>query len=222
MNPDDRVNVGDVPGDGEPAEDRGPDGRSTDVASGTGTPPWLAATLNFCTSCGGELQLGSIEGEERQRLACDSCGHVAYVNPRLVVTCLPVTDAGELVLIRRGLEPGRGLWAQPGGFLEVDETVTEGVIRETFEETGLVVAPDEVVGLYSRLEAAVVVLAVEARVIGGSVRTTPEALDVQAFAPSAIPWSQIAFKTTYWALVDWLSRRHPELQAPPRSRRIGR
>ncbi|HSL98492.1 MAG TPA: NUDIX hydrolase [Candidatus Deferrimicrobiaceae bacterium] len=222
MTLDDRASVGDVGGGGQPTVDRGPDGRSTDVASGTGTPSWLAATLNFCTNCGGDLQLGPIEGEERHRLACGSCGHIAYVNPRLVVTCLPVTDAGELVLIRRGLEPGKGLWAQPGGFLEVDETVTEGVIRETFEETGLVVAPGDIVGLYSRLEAAVVVLAVEARVVGGGLRTTPEALEVQSFAAAAIPWPQIAFKTTYWALVDWLSRRHPELQAPPRSGRIGR
>lgn len=202
--------------------DRGPDGRSTDVPSGGGVPDWLATTLNYCTRCGGELRFGPIEGEDRDRLACESCGQIAYVNPRLVVTTIPLLATGEVVLLRRGIEPGRGSWAQPGGFLEVDETVTEGVIRETFEETGLVVAPGDIVGLYSRLEAAVVVLAVEARVIGGAIRTTPEALDVQAFAAAAIPWPQIAFKTTYWALVDWLSRRHPELQAPPRSRRFGR
>jgi ADP-ribose pyrophosphatase YjhB (NUDIX family) len=221
MTLDERASVGDTGEPGPADGDRGPDGRSTDVDSGAGTPSWLAATLNYCTNCGGDLQLGPVEGEERHRLACASCGHIAYVNPRLVVTCLPLTEAGELVLIRRGLEPGRGLWAQPGGFLEVDETVTEGVIRETFEETGLIVTPGEIVGLYSRLEAAVVVLAVEATVVGGTPRITPEALDVQTFHPAAIPWPQIAFKTTYWALVDWLSRRHPELQAPPRSRRLG-
>jgi len=219
---DERASVGDSPGDTAPNGDRGPDGRSTDVESGAGTPSWLAVTLNYCTNCGGDLQLGPIEGEERHRLACAACGHIVYVNPRLVVTCLPVTEAGELVLIRRGLEPGKGLWAQPGGFLEVDETVTEGVIRETFEETGLVVSPGEIVGLYSRIEAAVVVLAVEATVVGGTPRVTPEALDVRTFPAAAIPWPQIAFKTTYWALVDWLARRHPELRPPPRSDRIGR
>ena len=222
MTLDERASIGDTTTEATSAGDRGPDGRSTDVESGAGTPSWLAATLNYCTNCGGDLQLGPVDGEERHRLACASCGHIAYVNPRLVVTCLPVTPAGELILIRRGLEPGKGLWAQPGGFLEVDETVTEGVVRETFEETGLVVAPGEIIGLYSRLEAAVVVLAVEATVVEGSPRITPEALDVQAFHPEAIPWPQIAFKTTYWALVDWLTRRHPELRAPARSRRIGR
>jgi ADP-ribose pyrophosphatase YjhB (NUDIX family) len=191
--------------------DRGPDARSTDVASGGGVPPWLAASIQFCSSCGGPLAFGAVDGEERDRLACAACGHIAYVNPRLVVTTLPVTDAGELVLLRRGIAPGLGSWAQPGGFLEVDETVTEAAIRETLEETGLVVEPGELVGLYTRLEAAVVVVAFEAKVIGGAARLSREALEIQAFEPAAIPWSGIAFKTTYFAIADWLARRHPGL-----------
>jgi ADP-ribose pyrophosphatase YjhB (NUDIX family) len=132
----------------------------------------------------------------------------------LVVTAIPVTDAGELVLLRRGIEPGLGSWAQPGGFLEVDETVTEAAIRETLEETGLVVEPGEIVGLYSRLEAAIVVVAFEARIVGGSARTTPEALEVATFPPERIPWSGIAFGTTAWALRDWVRRRRPDLEPP--------
>ena len=196
---------------------RGPDGRSTDLPAGGGPPPWLAAMLNHCTVCGGSLALGAVEGEERHRLVCGSCGHISYVNPRLVVTTIPINEAGEVVLIRRGFEPGRGLWAQPGGFLEVDETVTEGAIRETLEETGLVVAPGEIIGLYARLEAAVIVLAYESRVVGGEARTGPEALEIQAFAPEAIPWDGIAFRTTWWALVDWLARRRPDLTPPTRT-----
>lgn len=185
------------------------------MSAGSGPPDWLAATLNHCTVCGGRLVLGPVAGEERDRLVCGSCGHIAYVNPRLVVSTIPVTEAGDVVLIRRGFEPGRGWWAQPGGFLEVDETVTEGAVRETLEETGLVVDPHEVIGLYARLEAAVIVLAYEARVVGGEARTSPEALEIQAFAPEAIPWDGIAFRTTWWALVDWLARRHPDLMPPP-------
>ena len=96
-------------------------------------------------------------------MACPACGFIAYVNPRLVVTTIPVTDAGEALLLRRGMEPSRGKWAQPGGFMEIDESVTEAAIRETLEETGILVEPGRIVGLYARLEAAVVVLVYEGR-----------------------------------------------------------
>ena len=198
---------------GQQPDARGPDGRSTDIESGLGVPDWMSANLNYCSRCGASLRFGSIEGEDRHRLACEACGFIAYVNPRLVVTTIPVTDDGRVVLLRRGIEPGLGWWAQPGGFLEVDETVTEGAVRETLEETGLIVSPGEILGLYSRLEAAVVVLAFEAAVVGGEAATSPEALEVRAFAPDDIPWPGIAFKTTYWALRDWMRLRHPDIDA---------
>lgn len=193
---------------------RGRDGRSTDLSSGGGVPPWVAASLNFCSRCGSRLVFGTVEGEDRDRLACAACGHIAYVNPRLVVTTVPITEAGKIVLIRRGIEPGIGLWAQPGGFLEVDETVNQGAIRETWEETGLLVEPGEIVGLYTRLEAMVVTIVFEARIVGGTAVPTPEATEIVAFAPEEIPWSEIAFKTTVYALRDWLELRRPDLEAP--------
>jgi 8-oxo-dGTP diphosphatase len=183
-----------------------------DVGAGRGVPAWLAATLNYCSRCGAALRLGSLPHEDRERLACDACGYVAYVNPRLVVTTLPVTADGEVVLLRRGIEPGRGLWAQPGGFMEIDETVHEGAVRETLEETGLLVEPREIVGLYTRPEAAIVVIAFVAAIVGGAPTATPEALEIRPFAPEAIPWREIAFRTTEWALRDWLRRVRPDLE----------
>lgn len=197
--------------------ERGPDGRSTDLASGRGVPDWLSRHLNFCSNCGASLRFGTIDGEDRERLSCPACGHIAYVNPRLVVTALPITDAGEILLLRRGIEPGLGAWAQPGGFLEVDETVHQAAIRETWEETGLLVEPGEIIGLYTRLEAAVVTIAFEARIVGGTPAPTPEATEIQAYAPEALPWRDIAFRTTTWALRDWIERRRPDLSWPERA-----
>ncbi len=174
----------------------------------------MAQSLNFCTNCGAALRFGEVSGEDRHRLSCLACGHIAYVNPRLVVTALPITDAGEIVLIRRGIEPGLGLWAQPGGFLEVDETVNQAAIRETFEETRLLVEPGAIIGLYTRLEAAVVTIVFEAQVVGGTAAPTPEALEIASFTPDAIPWPTLAFATTTWALRDWLALRRPDLEWP--------
>jgi ADP-ribose pyrophosphatase YjhB (NUDIX family) len=206
--------------DADHSNDRGPlarslDGRSTDIPSGLGVPNWFAASLRHCSRCGAPLRFGAVDGEDRHRLACDVCGHIAYVNPRLVVTTLPITDAGKVVLLRRGIEPAYGTWAQPGGFLEVDETVHEGAVRETVEETGLIVEPGEIVGLYSRLEAAVVVVVFEAKIVGGKAGTSHEALEVTEFAPADIPWSEIGLTTSYWALRDWLALRHPDLRSGP-------
>jgi len=174
----------------------------------------MAQHLNFCSNCGTALQFGSLDGEDRERLSCPDCGHIAYVNPRLVVTALPITDTGEIVLLRRGIEPGRGSWAQPGGFLEVDETVHQAAIRETWEETGLIVEPGDIVGLYTRLEAAVVTIAFEARIVGGTAAPTPEALEIATFRPEAIPWDGLAFRTTTWLLRDWIDRRRPDITWP--------
>lgn len=179
--------------------------------AGSGVPAWLASTLNHCSRCGAGLRLGPLPGEDRDRLACTACGFIAYVNPRLVVTTLPVTDAGQVLLLRRGIEPGRGLWAQPGGFMEIDETVQEGAIRETLEETGLLVDPGDIVGLYTRPEAAIVVIAFVARIVGGAPHATHEALEIRPFAPDEIPWPEIAFRTTEWALRDWVRRVRTDL-----------
>lgn len=186
-----------------------------------GVPSWLSASLNYCSRCGQPLALSAMDTETRDRLLCARCGFIAYVNPRLVVSTLPVTDDGELVLIRRAIEPGYGSWAQPGGFLEIDETAVEGAARETLEETGLVVEPTHIIGVYTRPQAAIVVLAWEALIVGGSAQPTAESLEVRAFAPSAIPWPQIAFQTTAWALRDWVRLRYPELDSPGSAHPVG-
>lgn len=181
------------------------------VATHDGVPRWMRESYTYCSRCGAELRFGEVPDEERHRLLCDSCGFITYINPRMVVTTLPVTGEGKVILLRRGIEPGHGQWAQPGGFLEIDETAMQGAARETLEETGLLVELTRIVGLYSRPQAGIVVVAYEARVTGGIPTTGAEALEIRDFAPESIPWEGIAFNTTTWALRDWVHSVRPDL-----------
>ena len=133
------------------------------------------------------------------------------------MTAFPVTDDGELVLLRRGIEPGYGTWAQPGGFLEVDETVNQGAITRPSRKPACIIEPGEIIGLYTRLEAAVVTIAFEARIVGGAAMVTPEALEVRSFAPADIPWDRIAFNDAVGA--PRLARAAPPGTRPPKRRR---
>src|SRR5581483_9121174 len=160
--------------------------------------------MKFCPHCGGPVQFGPVPGEGRDRHACSVCAAVFYQNPKIVVATLPRLEHG-LVLIRRGIEPGYGLWGYPGGFLELGETVEEGAIRETSEETGYLVELGPVVGIYSRPHAGVVVLVFSARVVGGHACLSEETLEVRSFPTDALPWSELAFPTVRQALEDLLA-----------------
>ena len=176
-----------------------------------GAPEWMAPLLRHCSRCGGRLDFGAVPGEDRRRYHCTECGHVTYVNPRIVATALPITDDGRIVLIRRAIPPGVGTWAQPGGFLEAEETVIQGAVRETMEETGLLVEPTNILGVYPQPRAAVVIVVYEAAIIGGEMVITPETLDVRAFDVDELPWEGIGFNTSLWAVRDYVRRVRPDI-----------
>ena len=176
-----------------------------------GAPEWMAPLMRYCSRCGGRLTYGPVAGEERDRYSCTDCGHITYVNPRLVATALPITHDGRLVLIKRAIPPGVGTWAQPGGFLEADETVIQGAVRETLEETGLVIEPTEIVGIYPQPRASVVIVVYRADVLGGEMVVTEETLDVQAYEIDDLPWEGIGFNTSLWAVRDYVRSVRPDL-----------
>jgi ADP-ribose pyrophosphatase YjhB (NUDIX family) len=176
-----------------------------------GAPEWMAPLMRHCSRCGGRLTYGPVAGEERERYHCTACGYITYVNPRLVATALPITDEGKIVLIRRAIPPGVGTWAQPGGFLEADETVIQGAVRETLEETGLEIEPTDIVGIYPQPRASVVIVVYRADILRGEMVVTPETLEVRAFEVEEVPWSEIGFNTSLWALRDYVRSVRPDL-----------
>ena len=82
------------------------------------------------------------DGDERLRACCKSCGRIEYVNPKVVVACVVLTDDGRCLLAKRAIEPRLGTWGFPQGYMENGETSRAAAAREVLEETGAVVDPD--------------------------------------------------------------------------------
>ncbi len=158
----------------------------------------------FCLVCGHYLIERIIAREGRRRLQCEGCGYIHYMNPRVVVAII-VEHGRRLLLQQRAIEPRRGFWTFPGGFLEFGETPEAGALRETLEEVGLNVTITGLQGVYGRPDVGIVLVvylgtsATDAAVVGDA-----ESMAVQWFAPGEIPWKELAFDTTTAALREFL------------------
>jgi ADP-ribose pyrophosphatase YjhB (NUDIX family) len=161
------------------------------------------ATARFCSTCGRPVVERMLENDHRPRLVCPE-GHVTWQNPRMVVNAIPVRT-GRAYLARRAIQPGRGKWGIPGGFLELGESAQEGARREVEEETRLRIEVGRLVGMYSRPHAGIVVVVFEADVVGGSPEPAAETSEVRDFGPDEIPWEELAFSTVESALRDWVA-----------------
>ena len=152
------------------------------------------------------------EGDDRERLTCAECGFIAYENPKVVVGSVVGVEGGVL-LCRRAIEPRRGFWTIPAGYLEMNETVSEGAAREAWEEARARIALEGVLAVYSVARLGQVQVIFRARLAEPGFAPGPESLDVRAFAWEDIPWDDIAFPTVRWALHAW--REHPAGPLPP-------
>jgi ADP-ribose pyrophosphatase YjhB (NUDIX family) len=177
----------------------------------------------FCPNCGGHLSERLLETEDRPRLVCDQCQRILYLNPRVVAGVI-IERGGRLLLLRRAIEPRRGTWTFPAGYMEIDETAEQAAVRETEEEVGLKVKVGPLVGTYSRPapeSPGILTVIFQGRRPTGRLKVGHEALEARWFDPDDIPWDELSFPTTDQALRDWLRarRRRPQRAARPRPRR---
>jgi ADP-ribose pyrophosphatase YjhB (NUDIX family) len=137
------------------------------------------------------------ERDGRNRPVCTKCGHITFLDPKLAVAALIVRE-GQILLGKRG--PGTrspGKWSFPAGFVERGEQVEAATAREVFEETGLVIEPGRLFGLFSE-EGETVVLAVYEAVLSNPVAipiAADDLVDLDWFSLDALP--ELAFERDY-------------------------
>ena len=154
------------------------------------------------------------DGDNRERLVCTSCGHIAYENPKVVVGSV-VVEAGQVLLCRRAIEPRRGFWTLPAGYLEMGETLEDGARREAMEEAQARIALDGVLAIYSVSRIGQVQVIFRGRFDGpAAFAVGPESEAVALFGWEAIPWAAIAFPTVHWSLRAWHDTAAETLGAP--------
>jgi ADP-ribose pyrophosphatase YjhB (NUDIX family) len=160
--------------------------------------------FRFCPACGGALASRLLREGEPPRLVCTVCEFVFYLDPKLAVGTVITDDHGRIVLVRRAIEPGYGKWVFPGGYVDRGEEVPHAAIREAREEAGLDVRIDRLINVYSYAGRTPVIVVYAATMVGGCLGCDEEGLEARFFEPEAIPWDDLAFRSTHEALREFL------------------
>jgi ADP-ribose pyrophosphatase YjhB (NUDIX family) len=139
------------------------------------------------------------EGDNRERLICAECGFIHYDNPKIVVGS--VARWGDKVLLcRRAIDPRKGFWTLPAGYLELNESTSVGAQREAWEEARARIEIEGLLAVYDIPRLSQVQLVYRARLIDATVSAGPESFEVGLFGWDEIPWDEIAFPSVRWAL----------------------
>lgn len=139
------------------------------------------------------------DGDDRERLVCPDCGFIDYENPKIVVGAV-CTWEDEFLLCRRAIEPSLGLWTFPAGFMEINETVAEGAAREAYEEAGIDVDIQDIIGVYEVPNVGHVMIMHRATMKSSEFKAGTESLEVAMFKWDDIPWDELAFPSIKWTL----------------------
>lgn len=157
------------------------------------------------------FSLRTPEDDALPRKICDTCGFVAYENPKIVVGSV-VRHDGKILLCKRAIEPRKGFWTIPAGYLELNETPEDGARREAREEAEAALTIERLLAVYAVPRISQVQLIYRARLAEASIAAGPESQAVDMFAFDAIPWDELAFPSAHWALNH---DREAEAGAPP-------
>ena len=166
--------------------------------------------IRFCYRCASPMEPQSRDG--RVRPVCTRCGTVFFLDPKVVAGVITEVD-GNVVMIRRNLEPGLGKWAFPAGFVDRGEVIAEAAVREVKEETGLDVEITRLVGVYSMAGDTNILVVYAGKVVGGELMAGSEAQDVGLYPWESLP--PLAFERDAGIIRQWRERRGDDVPDLP-------
>jgi ADP-ribose pyrophosphatase YjhB (NUDIX family) len=156
-------------------------------------------------------------GDTQERLVCAQCGFIDYQNPRIIVGSVVAAPDRRVLLCRRAIEPRRGFWTLPAGFLELGETLAEGAAREALEEAQARIVAEGILAVFSisRIgQVQVIFRAGFAEPDAPRFAAGPESAEVGLFAWDEVPFEELAFPSVRWALYAWRANPIGPLTAP--------
>lgn len=148
--------------------------------------------MKYCSLCGHSVSKRIPPDDDRERYVCDNCSHIHYENPRVIVGVLPSWGT-QVLLCKRAIEPRKGYWTIPAGFLENGESTADGARRETWEEACAEVGERHLYCIYDLPHINQVYVFFRAELLKKEFAAGPESLDVQLFEEQDIPWQDLAF-----------------------------
>lgn len=162
--------------------------------------------INHCTQCGTAVELKVPEGDTHERHVCPACGHIQYQNPLIVTGCVAEWE-GKILLCRRAIEPRRGFWTVPAGFMENGESVAQGAARETFEEAVAQVTTSSLLAIVNVIHAKQVHMFYRGTMDNADYGVGIESLETKLVAEADVPWEEIAFPSVEFAMRAYLQDR---------------
>jgi ADP-ribose pyrophosphatase YjhB (NUDIX family) len=171
--------------------------------------------MKFCSECGDRFPATATEARgPAPRLVCGGCGTTHFRNPKLVACCIAEWQ-GQVLLCRRTIEPGAGLWTLPGGYVEASEPIQLAAARETREEACATVDDLQLFRVYNLPKYNEVIVVFRGTLRDGRCAVGEETSEVTLFPKRDLPWDQLAFESTRAALHDYATRRWQSTYASP-------
>ncbi len=155
--------------------------------------------MKYCSECGNIIENKIPPEDNRPRAICKGCSKIHYVNPKVVVGSMS-TWGNKILLCRRAIDPRKGFWTLPAGFMEIGESTSEGAKRETVEESGADVELKELFAVFDIPSFNQVHIFYLARMRSDKLKPGVESLEAKLFSEEDIPWSELSFNSVKKAL----------------------